>query len=170
MNKFKNQTVVISNTENEPFLLPIDLSQYGEFEPDELEIRVCNDFIEISGKQEWRMKDGGADKRSFARRHVLPNHIDLKAIFCRLLDTKTVLISAPSLSFVSKLTNSNQLKVDYILGLDPKGQFLKRYNSTSPTNQAATRTNKDKANKATKSSSNKDVTNLLFGLIKNRKF
>jgi len=169
MDKQKSQTVVISNTENEPFLLPIDISQYGEFEPDELEIRICNDFIEVSGQQEWRIQTGGADKRSFSRRHVLPKHIDLKGIYCRLLDTKTVLVSAPSLSFVSKLTNTNQLKVDYTLGLDSKGlQFLKRYNTASASNQTITTKSNSGKNKAkSKSNATNDVTSMLFDLVKN---
>ena len=45
-------------------------------------------------------------------------------------DSVTVLITAPSISLVSKLTNLNQPTVDYALGLDRKGfQFLKRYNT-----------------------------------------
>lgn len=179
MHRSKNgQGVVISNTDNEPFLLPIDISQYGEFEHDELEIRVCNDFIEISGEQNWRMVVGGANKRMFAQRHVIPDYIDLKAIYCRLLDSKTILVSAPNLSFVSRLTNANQLKVDYFLGLDGKGyQFLKRYNSTTSTNRqvsskSSNQPNKEKSNLKVKfdQQAAKDVTNMLFDLVKNRKF
>jgi len=156
-------------------LLPIDIGQYGEFEHDELEIRVCNDFIEVSGKQDWRMVAGGANKRMFAQRHVLPDHIDLKAIYCRLLDSKTILVSAPSLSFVSKLTNTNQLKVDYILGLDSKGlQFLKRYNSTSNStltslNQIVRKSPTLKEKTSSKAKSDQQMTNsvanLLFGIV-----
>lgn len=42
-------TTNISNSENETFLLPIDISKYNgtKFEPDEIEIRVTNDFIEV---------------------------------------------------------------------------------------------------------------------------
>lgn len=47
-------------------------------------------------------------------------------------DSVTILITAPSLSIVSKLSlnNNNQPVVDYVLGLDRKGlQYLKRYNT-----------------------------------------
>ena len=49
--KPKMQTI-IENDENQPFLLPIDISKYGKFEPDEIEIRVTNDFVEV-----WFNKD-----------------------------------------------------------------------------------------------------------------
>lgn len=42
-------TTKISNSDIETFILPIDISKYGalEFNPDELEIRVTNDYIEV---------------------------------------------------------------------------------------------------------------------------
>lgn len=140
----RTSSKVIKNVEHDPFMLSICLDHYGIFKKTELEVRITNDYIEISGEQSWQMANGGADKRSFVRRHVLPNHIDLNSIFCRLVETDekklTILVSAHNVSFVTKITNGNRPTVDYTLAFNEKGiQYLKRYNnksSNSSLNQA----------------------------------
>ena len=44
-------STVISNTDSETFMLPIDINKYGglAFDVEELEIRVTNDYIEVGG-------------------------------------------------------------------------------------------------------------------------
>lgn len=118
------------------------------------------------------MATGGADKRSFVRRHVLPNHIDLNSIFCRLIDENksTILVSARNISFVSKIANGNRPKVDYTLAFNDKGiQYLKRYNlNSSHINSSQALSPKEK-NINRNNKANSPETAALFGMIKKGK-
>ena len=114
------------------------------------------------------MCSGGADRASFQRRHVLPKDIDPNAVLCRLMDdATTILVTAPYLSMVSKLTNHNRPAVDYVLGLDEKGiQFLRRYNTRNTKQNARQNSTKQNAKHPARSGSKVKEGNWLVELIK----
>ena len=80
-------------------------------------------------------------------------------------DSTTILVTAPYLSLVSKLTNHNRPTVDYVLGLDGKGiQYLKRYNTKNA------KQNAKHAAKTASKMAKEQADRWLNSLIKNREF
>ncbi|KAJ8004159.1 hypothetical protein DPEC_G00155890 [Dallia pectoralis] len=54
------------------------------FSPDELCVKVCDDYVEIQGKHGERQDDHGYISREFHRRYRLPSSVDQSAITCTL--------------------------------------------------------------------------------------
>lgn len=82
-------------------------------------------------------------------------------------DATTILVTAPYLSMVSKLTNHNRPAVDYVLGLDEKGiQFLRRYNTRNTKQNARQNSTKQNAKHPARSGSKVKEGNWLVELIK----
>ncbi|RXN02855.1 cystathionine beta-synthase-like protein [Labeo rohita] len=54
------------------------------FSPDELSVKVTDDYVEIQGKHGERQDDHGYIAREFRRRYRLPSNVDQSAITCTL--------------------------------------------------------------------------------------
>ncbi|XP_052403087.1 alpha-crystallin A chain [Carassius gibelio] len=54
------------------------------FSPDELSVKVTEDYVEIQGKHGERQDDHGYISREFRRRYRLPSNVDQSAITCTL--------------------------------------------------------------------------------------
>ncbi|XP_016411181.1 alpha-crystallin A chain-like [Sinocyclocheilus rhinocerous] len=54
------------------------------FSPDELSVKVTDDYVEIQGRRGERQDDHGYISREFRRRYRLPSNVDQSAIICIL--------------------------------------------------------------------------------------
>ncbi|XP_073699285.1 alpha-crystallin A chain [Garra rufa] len=54
------------------------------FSPEELSVKVTDDYVEIQGKHGERQDDHGYIAREFRRRYRLPSNVDQSAITCTL--------------------------------------------------------------------------------------
>ncbi|KAJ7320613.1 hypothetical protein JRQ81_020124 [Phrynocephalus forsythii] len=65
------------------------------FSPEDLSVKVIEDFVEIHGKHNERQDDHGYISREFHRRYRLPSNVDQSAITCSLSADGMLTFSAP---------------------------------------------------------------------------
>ncbi|KAJ6667637.1 hypothetical protein lerEdw1_016758, partial [Lerista edwardsae] len=65
------------------------------FSPEDLNVKVIDDFVEIHGKHNERQDDHGYISREFHRRYRLPSSVDQSAITCSLSSDGMLTFSAP---------------------------------------------------------------------------
>ncbi|KAL4656574.1 alpha-crystallin A chain-like [Arapaima gigas] len=75
------------------------------FSPDELSVKVVDDYVEIRGKHGERQDDHGFISREFYRRYHLPPNVDQTAITCTLSYDGLLTVCAPK---VPSATDSNR--------------------------------------------------------------
>jgi len=92
---------------NKQFELILDISHHGDFKPNEISVRVIHGHVSIVGRQLWRDCPGGAMRRSFDQRHVLPANCDKDQITATVTTKNLLVIKAPTLSSASI---ANQIK------------------------------------------------------------
>ncbi|XP_036401762.1 alpha-crystallin A chain isoform X1 [Megalops cyprinoides] len=68
------------------------------FSPDELNVKVVDDYVEIQGKHGERQDDHGYISREFLRRYRLPSSVDQTAITCTLSSDGLLTLSGPKIS------------------------------------------------------------------------
>ncbi|MEQ2273510.1 hypothetical protein XENORESO_005060 [Xenotaenia resolanae] len=68
------------------------------FSPDELSVKVTDDYLEIQGKHGERQDDHGYVSREFHRRYRLPSAIDQSAITCTLSADGLLTLTGPKVS------------------------------------------------------------------------
>ncbi|XP_043965400.1 alpha-crystallin A chain [Gambusia affinis] len=68
------------------------------FSPDELSVKVTDDYLEIQGKHGERQDDHGYISREFHRRYRLPTLVDQSAITCTLSTDGLLTLTGPKLS------------------------------------------------------------------------
>ncbi|MEQ2191722.1 hypothetical protein XENOCAPTIV_001691 [Xenoophorus captivus] len=68
------------------------------FSPDELSVKVTDDYLEIQGKHGERQDDHGYISREFHRRYRLPSAIDQLAITCTLSADGLLTLTGPKVS------------------------------------------------------------------------
>uniref|UniRef100_A0A4W4FK48 Alpha-crystallin A chain n=1 Tax=Electrophorus electricus TaxID=8005 RepID=A0A4W4FK48_ELEEL len=68
------------------------------FSPEELSIKVVDDYVEIQGKHGERQDNHGYISREFHRRYCLPSNVDQSAITCTLSADGLLTICGPRTS------------------------------------------------------------------------
>ncbi|XP_029306478.1 alpha-crystallin A chain [Cottoperca gobio] len=68
------------------------------FSPDELSVKVTDDYVEIQGKHGERQDDHGYISREFHRRYRLPSSVDQSAITCTLSTDGLLTLNGPKVT------------------------------------------------------------------------
>ncbi|CAO2608582.1 Alpha-crystallin A chain [Lemmus lemmus] len=67
------------------------------FSPEDLTVKVLEDFVEIHGKHNERQDDHGYISREFHRRYRLPSNVDQSALSCSLSADGMLTFSGPKI-------------------------------------------------------------------------
>nr|AJP36909.1 heat shock protein 21.1 [Oxya chinensis] len=76
----------------EGFEVNLDVQQ---FKPDEVSVKMKDDFIVVEGKHEEREDERGYVSRNFTRRYKLPKNIDIDGVTSKLSSDGVLTITAP---------------------------------------------------------------------------
>ncbi|XP_007907000.1 alpha-crystallin A chain [Callorhinchus milii] len=68
-------------SDKDRFLISLDVKH---FSPDELSVKIVDDFVEIHGKHGDRQDDHGYISREFHRRYRMPSNLEQSAFVCSL--------------------------------------------------------------------------------------
>ncbi|KAM5126822.1 alpha-crystallin A chain [Mantella aurantiaca] len=68
-------------SDRERFIINLDVKH---FSPDDLSVKILDDFVEIHGKHNERQDDHGYISREFHRRYRLPSNLDQSCVSCSL--------------------------------------------------------------------------------------
>ncbi|KAM6945567.1 alpha-crystallin A chain [Aplochiton taeniatus] len=82
-------------SDRERFSVYLDVKH---FSPDELNIKVADDYVEIQGKHGERQDDHGYISREFHRRYRLPSSVDQSAITCTLSTDGLLTLMGPKVN------------------------------------------------------------------------
>ena len=66
-----------------------------QFKPDELTVKMVDDFVVIEGKHEERQDEHGFISRQFQRRYKLPDNVDPSTVVSQLSSDGVLTITAP---------------------------------------------------------------------------
>jgi crystallin alpha B len=66
-----------------------------QFKPDELTVKMVDDFVVVEGKHEERQDEHGFISRQFLRRYKLPSEVDPETVLSQLSSDGVLTISAP---------------------------------------------------------------------------
>ncbi|XP_054259243.1 alpha-crystallin A chain-like [Macrosteles quadrilineatus] len=83
MQQRTKQNKAMANIVNDKEALKINLD-VRHFSPDELSVKVVEDFVEVEGKHEEKDDEHGAVSRHFVRRYRLDSKVDKAAIISSL--------------------------------------------------------------------------------------
>ncbi|XP_029416627.1 LOW QUALITY PROTEIN: alpha-crystallin A chain [Nannospalax galili] len=89
------------NPENNPIKVRSDRDKFvifldvKHFSPEDLTVKVLEDFVEIHGKHNERQDDHGYISREFHRRYRLPSSVDQSALSCSLSADGMLTFSGP---------------------------------------------------------------------------
>ncbi|KAG5852918.1 hypothetical protein ANANG_G00067620 [Anguilla anguilla] len=89
-------------SDRDKFTVHLDVKH---FSPDELSVKVVDDYVEIQGKHGERQDDHGYISREFHRRYRMPSSVDQLAITCTLSSDGLLTFCGPK---VSTGTDSNR--------------------------------------------------------------
>ncbi|XP_050422555.1 alpha-crystallin A chain-like [Adelges cooleyi] len=81
----------VSNNKNE-FKVNLDVQQ---FKPEEVSVKVVDDYVVIDGKHEERSDEHGFISRQFTRRYKVPDNVDPNTITSKLSSDGVLSIVAP---------------------------------------------------------------------------
>ncbi|XP_047121575.1 alpha-crystallin A chain-like [Schistocerca piceifrons] len=83
-----------SNIKNkkEGFEVSLDVQQ---FKPDEISVKMMDDFIVVEGKHDERKDEHGYISRQFTRRYKLPDDVELEQVVSKLSSDGVLTITAP---------------------------------------------------------------------------
>ncbi|XP_017281921.1 heat shock protein beta-6 [Kryptolebias marmoratus] len=77
------------------FMVHVDVKH---FKPEDLQVKVVGDFVEVQGKHEEQKKDGtGFTSMQFNRRYRIPKGVDVLALESAVSPDGILVISAPML-------------------------------------------------------------------------
>ncbi|XP_012926872.1 alpha-crystallin A chain [Heterocephalus glaber] len=79
-------------SDREKFVIFLDVKH---FSPEDLTVKVQEDFVEIHGKHNERQDDHGYISREFHRRYRLPSSVDQSALSCSLSADGMLTFSGP---------------------------------------------------------------------------
>ncbi|KAL1138687.1 hypothetical protein AAG570_008749 [Ranatra chinensis] len=84
----------VSNIKYDPkgFKVSLDVQQ---FKPEELNVKVVDDYLVVEAKHEERSDEHGFVSRQFTRRYKLPKDIDSKALTSKLSSDGVLQLEAP---------------------------------------------------------------------------
>ncbi|KAK9502214.1 hypothetical protein O3M35_011024 [Rhynocoris fuscipes] len=88
----------IESNSNE-FKVNLDVQQ---FKPEELKVKVVDDFIVVEGKHEERSDQHGFISRQFTRRYKIPEDVDKAALVSNLSSDGVLTLKAPKLALPDK--------------------------------------------------------------------
>uniref|UniRef100_A0A0V0GDL2 Putative small heat shock protein n=1 Tax=Triatoma dimidiata TaxID=72491 RepID=A0A0V0GDL2_TRIDM len=86
-------------TDTNEFKVNLDVQQ---FKPEELKVKVVDDYIVIDGKHEERCDQHGFISRQFTRRYKLPDDVDKAALVSNLSSDGVLTLKAPKLALPEK--------------------------------------------------------------------
>jgi crystallin alpha B len=66
-----------------------------QFKPEELTVKMVDDFVVVDGKHEERQDEHGYVTRQFQRRYKLPSDVDPETVVSQLSSDGVLTISAP---------------------------------------------------------------------------
>ncbi|KAM6893451.1 alpha-crystallin A chain [Xenentodon cancila] len=92
---FSNSGVSEVRSDRDKFTVYLDVKH---FSPEELSVRVTEDYVEINGKHGERQDDHGYISREFHRRYRLPSSVDQSAITCTLSTDGLLILTGPKVS------------------------------------------------------------------------
>ncbi|XP_049793839.1 protein lethal(2)essential for life-like [Schistocerca nitens] len=81
----------IQNTKSD-FKVSLDVQQ---FKPEEINVKMVDDFVVVEGKHEERQDEHGFISRQFTRRYKLPNDVEPEAVTSKLSSDGVLTITAP---------------------------------------------------------------------------
>ncbi|KAM9021101.1 alpha-crystallin A chain [Guaruba guarouba] len=79
-------------SDRDKFTIMLDVKH---FSPEDLSVKITDDFVEIHGKHSERQDDHGYISREFHRRYRLPANVDQAAITCSLSNDGMLTFSGP---------------------------------------------------------------------------
>ncbi|KFP17810.1 Alpha-crystallin A chain, partial [Egretta garzetta] len=79
-------------SDRDKFTIMLDVKH---FSPEDLSVKIIDDFVEIHGKHSERQDDHGYISREFHRRYRLPTNVDQAAITCSLSNDGMLTFSGP---------------------------------------------------------------------------
>ncbi|VVC35731.1 Alpha crystallin/Heat shock protein,HSP20-like chaperone,Alpha crystallin/Hsp20 domain [Cinara cedri] len=91
------------HNDKDGFKVNLDVQQ---FKPDEVTVKVVDDFIVVNGKHEERTDEHGFISREFTRRYKIPESVDQKLITSSLSSDGVLSIGAPK-----KVVNENKEEI-----------------------------------------------------------
>ncbi|KAM4795301.1 alpha-crystallin A chain [Rhinophrynus dorsalis] len=89
-------------SDRERFVINLDVKH---FSPEDLNVKILDDFVEIHGKHNERQDDHGYISREFHRRYRLPTNLDQSLVSCSLSPDGILTFSGPKL--LSSLDSSH---------------------------------------------------------------
>nr|XP_004654564.1 alpha-crystallin A chain isoform X2 [Jaculus jaculus] len=87
----KNSPIKV-RSDRDKFVIFLDVKH---FSPEDLTVKVLEDFVEIHGKHNERQDDHGYISREFHRRYRLPSNVDQSALSCSLSADGMLTFSGP---------------------------------------------------------------------------
>ncbi|XP_023354646.1 alpha-crystallin A chain [Sarcophilus harrisii] len=81
-------------SDRDKFVIFLDVKH---FSPEDLTVKVLDDFVEIHGKHSERQDDHGYISREFHRRYRLPSNVDQASISCSLSADGMLTFSGPKI-------------------------------------------------------------------------
>lgn len=82
-------------SDRDKFVIFLDVKH---FSPEDLTVKVQEDFVEIHGKHNERQDDHGYISREFHRRYRLPSNVDQSALSCSLSADGMLTFSGPKVT------------------------------------------------------------------------
>lgn len=92
LNTLMNATGASIINDKDSFKVNVDVQQ---FRPDELTVKVVDNYIVIEGKHEERGDEHGYVSRQFKRRYLLPKEVDEKQLTSSLSSDGVLQLTAP---------------------------------------------------------------------------
>ncbi|XP_023378953.1 alpha-crystallin A chain isoform X1 [Pteropus vampyrus] len=91
-NPTKASSMADVRSDRDKFVIFLDVKH---FSPEDLTVKVQEDFVEIHGKHNERQDDHGYISREFHRRYRLPSNVDQSALSCSLSADGMLTFSGP---------------------------------------------------------------------------
>uniref|UniRef100_A0A452G0L0 Alpha-crystallin A chain n=1 Tax=Capra hircus TaxID=9925 RepID=A0A452G0L0_CAPHI len=88
----RRQGLLRVRSDRDKFVIFLDVKH---FSPEDLTVKVQEDFVEIHGKHNERQDDHGYISREFHRRYRLPSNVDQSALSCSLSADGMLTFSGP---------------------------------------------------------------------------
>ncbi|XP_075053666.1 alpha-crystallin A chain isoform X2 [Mixophyes fleayi] len=82
-------------SDRDRFIINLDVKH---FSPEDLSVKLLDDFVEIHGKHSERQDDHGYISREFHRRYRLPPNLDQSSISCSLSADGILIFSGPKMT------------------------------------------------------------------------
>ncbi|XP_040888586.1 alpha-crystallin A chain [Toxotes jaculatrix] len=102
---FSNSGISEVRSDRDKFTVFLDVKH---FSPDELSVKITDDYVEIQGKHGERQDDHGYISREFHRRYRLPSNVDQSAITCSLSADGLLTLTALKVSGMTESSRSDR--------------------------------------------------------------